>query len=202
MYTRIKIITLPRNDEKLPITQDEEEDEKKDREDQEKEEEAAKQEDKDKDDKEGREEDDVDDDVELPHNNNHMLRACDDFKRSQCVFAKDVNTIKQLAKIAGYKITYIFIPSGTYLPIEERIIPKPQPGVPQCTKPVGMITGAVRVLIAELETRLKGNPSLKCAADQEVEAAKVLKKAARRSFLERYSNTPLIAWNKAMGKKI
>ena len=201
LYNRIKIITLPRNNEKLPITQDEEEDEKKDRQEQEKEENAGEEEDKKKDEREGKDEDDVDDDIEIPHSNNHMIRACDDFKKTQCVYAKDMVTVKQLAKTAGYTITYVFIPPGTHLPVEERVIPKPQPGVPQCSKPVGTINGAVKVLIAELDARLKGNPSLRCAVDQEIEAAKVLKKAARRSFLERYSNTPLITWNKAMGKK-
>ena len=194
---------MAKNPEKLPITQDEEADEKKEREDQEKEDEAGKDEDKNKDEKDAKDEEDVDDEVEIPHTNNHMLRACDDFKKSQCVYAKDLVTIKTLSKAAGLTITYLYIPPGTYLPVEQVLIPKPQPGMPQCTKQVGKITGAATVLIAELEARIKGNPSVRCAEDQELEAAKVLKKAARRSFMERYSNTPLIAWNKAIkGKKM
>jgi len=201
-YNKIKIITFSKNGGKLPITQDEEPDEKEDREQQEKEDEAGKQEDKEKDEKEGKDEDDVDDDVELPHDNAHLMRACDAFKRTRCVYAKDLNTIKTLAQSAGLKITWIFIPAGTYLPVEELLIPKPQPGQPQCNKQVGKIQGPVRVLLTELDAAIKEkhNPTLVCSNDQEIQAAKAVKKAARRSFIERYNNG-LNTWNKAINGK-
>jgi len=190
------VITAPKKPDKLPITQDEEEDEKKDREEQQKENDSGEKEDKEKAEKNDEDEDDVDDDVEIPHDNDEQLQACDEINKGQCVYGKDITTIKQLAVTSGIKIIWIYIPSGTYLPTEEVIKPKPQPGIQQCTKIVSRIAGPTKVLLSELEVVLKGNPTLVCKHDHEMEVVKALKKARRRSFLERYKNNPMTNWKK------